>query len=206
MRKRAKRSGIVLALLFILLFSAEGLAYNDGPPVAALYPDDLPVHGNFFFSAGSPLERFTNQKDAWYAVYQTSLYPGYPYAVVLRHKGDPSRMKVYALDNHPFEKVSMKFELVLRKAVMPYDQGYKGPVYEAIISLPKKAKTQALFLLLEWRPSAGNDRPLPVSIQVLSTGYGQLMGRGRKWSGPQSYKWRQNSSMQSGRPVVIPVP
>ncbi len=204
MRGHAKRSGLVLAILLLLSFFGDGRAYNDGPPVAALYPDDLPIHTNFFFPAGSPLERFTNQKDAWYAIYQTSLYPGYAYAVLLRHKGDPARMRVYALDNHPFDKVSMKYELVMRRVDAPYDQGYKGPLYEAVISLPEKARTRGIFLLLEWRPNMGNDKPVPVSIQVLSTGYGQLMGRGRKWNQP--YKWKTESQMQGGRPVVLPVP
>lgn len=204
MRGHAKRSGIVLVFLFLLLFPGGGHAYNDGPPVAALYPDDLPIHANFFFPAGSPLERFTNQKGAWYAIYRTSLRPGYAYAVVLRHKGDPARMRVYALDNHPFDKVYMKFELVMRRVDTPYNAGYKGPVYETVISLPEKAGTRGIFLLLEWRSYTGSDKPFPVSIQILSTGYGQLMGRGRKLN--QSYKWKTESSMRGGRPVVLPVP
>jgi hypothetical protein len=197
------RTSSVLILVVILSLSTGVCSYADGPPVVYLYPDSMPVQVNLFFPGGSPLERFTSQRDAWYAIYQTSLYPGYPYRIIIRHNGDPGRVKLYAMDNHPFDRVSVKMQLVMKR-VDPTYHTYKWPSYEATVSLPERARYADLFLLLEWLPPAGSDRPLPVSIQVVSTGYGQLMGRGRQWGRADSLI--PESSMQSGRPVVIPFP
>ena len=198
-RARGYSARVLIFLIFLLSFGA--FVYGDGPPVIHIYPDDLPVHVNLFFPAGSPLERFTSQKDAWYAIYQTSLYPGYAYTIIMRHKGDPARMKVYVMDNHPFGKVSVKMQLAMKRT----DNGYRGPAYEAVVSLPEKTRFSDLFLLLEWHPSSGNDRPVPVSLQVVSTGYGQFLGRGRQW-GTNRTDWIPESSMQGRRPIVIPFP
>lgn len=194
----------VLILSVILSLGTVVCSGVEGPPVVYLYPDSTPVHVSLFFPAGSPLERFTNQRDTWYAIYQTSLYPGYPYTITIRHNSDPSRMKLYALDNHPFDKISVKMQLAMKR-VDPCYNTYNGSSYEAVVSLPERARSADLFLLLEWLPATGQDRPIPVSLQVVSTGYGKLMGRGRQWGRPD-YRCRPESSMQSGRPVVIPVP
>ena len=198
---RARDYSARVLIFLVLLLSFGAFVYGDGLPVVQIYPDDLPVHVNLFFPAGSPLERFTSQKDAWYAIYQTSLYPGYAYTIIMRHKGDPARMKAYVMDNHPFGKVSVKMQLAMKRT----DNGYRGPSYEAVVSLPEKTRFTDLFLLLEWHPPSGNERPVPVSLQVVSTGYGQLLGRGRQWGG-QSDKLIPESSMQGRRPVVIPFP
>ncbi|MBP1747593.1 MAG: hypothetical protein H6Q52_132 [Deltaproteobacteria bacterium] len=197
------RNCSVLIIIVILSLSTGVCSYANGPPIVYLYPDSTPVHVNLFFPAGSPLERFTGQKDAWYAIYQTSLYPGYAYTILIRHNGDPDRMKLYAMDNHPFDKVSVKTQLAMKRVDSAYPS-YKETSYEAVVSLPERARFADLFLLLEWLPATGNDRPLPVSMQVVSTGYGQLMGRGRQWG--QLDSWRPESSMQGRRPVVIPFP
>ncbi|MHB8108535.1 MAG: hypothetical protein ACYDHW_00710 [Syntrophorhabdaceae bacterium] len=200
MRKARICSALILFTIFSLLSGIY--CYANGPPVVYLYPDTMPVHAIAFFPAGSPLERFTNQKDAWYAIYQTSLYPGYPYTISIRHKADPSRIKLYALDNHPFDKVSVKMQLAMKRADTYH--GYEDAVYEAVVSIPERSRFADLFLLLEWVPAMGNDKPAPVSIQVTSTGYGQLMSRGRQWG--RQDKWIPESSIQGKRPVVIPFP
>ena len=190
-------------LIFVeLLLSFGAFVYGDGLPVVQIYPDDLPIHVNLFFPAGSPLERFTSQKDAWYAIYQTSLYPGYAYTVIMRHKGGsrPDERRMSWITIH-LGKVSVKMQLAMKRT----DNGYSITLYEAVVSLPEKTRFTDLFLLLEWHPPSGNERPVPVSLQVVSAGYGQLLGRGRQWGG-QSDKLIPESSMQGRRPVVIPFP
>ncbi len=197
------RARSVLVFIAVLSLAAVTFSHADGPPAAYLYPDSVPVHGNLFFPGGSPLERSTGQRDAWYAIYQTSLYPGYAYAIIVRHKGDPARMRLYAMDNHPFDKVSVKIQLALKRVDSAYNN-YKEPSYQAAVSLPEKARSTNLFLLLEWLPPTGHNRPVPVSMQVVSTGYGQLMSRGSQWGRKDG--WKPESALQGRRPVVIPVP
>lgn len=194
----------VYSFLIFLILVGPAFADFEGPPVVVVTPDAFPTNVSFFFPAGSPLERFTNQRDAWYAIYQTSLYPGYPYSIILRHNGDPSRVKLFALDKHPFDRVSMKMELRMKIAEMPsYIHGKAAPAYDTLVSIPENSKVPGIFLLVEWSPQINNDKPLPVSIQILSTGSSQLMGRGRTWKG--FWNWNTRSPLQDRRPVELPV-
>ncbi len=195
----------VSSFLIFLVFAVSAFAEYEGPPVIVVTPDAFPTNISFFFPAGSPLERFTNQKDAWYAIYQTSLYPGYPYSIILRHNGDPSRLKLFALDKHPFDRVSMKRELNMKKAeISSYVHGKTAPAYETLVSIHENSRVPGIFLLVEWSPQINNDKPLPVSIQILSTGVSQLMGRGRTWKG--FWNWNARSPLQDRRSVELPLP
>lgn len=175
-----------------------------GPPAMAVYADDFPLDVAFFFPAGGPLERFTGRPGAWYALYRMSLYPGRPYDLILTHHGDPGRMRVYALDNHPFDWVSVKAELGMRKAGGWHDP--EGTPYIATIALPRDAAVHGIYLLLEWSPPPGRDRPLPVSLQLLSMETRPWTGQGRSgwWPREESV----NSPLQSlnRNPYEIPVP
>jgi hypothetical protein len=155
-------------LLIAWLLSA-GLAQAqvgfDAPPAITVYPNDVPVAATFFFPSGSPLERYTGRPGAWYAIYRLPLYPGRPYELLLGHEGDPARMKVYALDEHPFAKVKVKFEIPLHRlevgARLP-------PTYAATIATPRDAAAFGIYLLLEWDPPAGKDKPIPVILRTLA--------------------------------------
>lgn len=197
-------AGLAAALLWVA-GSAPANAFSNGPPAITVFPDDYPVDVSFFFPAGGPLERFTGRPGAWYAIYRTPMYPGRPYDLILEHKGDPGRMKIFALDNHPFEKVTVKYELPLRKI-----DGWAGSsdsAYAATIMLPRDATIYGVYLLLEWMPLPGKDRPLPVSMQLLSRDPRPQMGQGRTWSFPWADK-SVKSPLQSqiGNPHEIPVP
>jgi hypothetical protein len=180
---RLRRLAALAAFLLSIAGGAPANALFNGPPAITVYPDDFPVDVAFFFPAGGPLERFTSRPGAWYAIYRTPMYPGRPYDLVIGHFGDPARLKVFALDNHPFGKVSVKQELLLRK----FDSGDPSErIYGATISIPRDSAVYGLYLLLEWNPPAGNDRPLPVELQVLTAERSPMWGQGRPWgrSGP----------------------
>jgi hypothetical protein len=203
---RLRRLAALAAVLLSIAGSAPANALFNGPPAITVYPDDFPVDVAFFFPAGGPLERFTGRPGAWYAIYRTPMYPGRPYDLILEHKGDPGRMKIFALDNHPFGKVSVKQELRLRK----FEFGYaSGPIYGVTISIPRDSAVYGLYLLLEWNPPAGDDRPVPVELQVLTAERSPLWGQGRPWpwgrSGPDK---GVESPLQSQNrdPYEIPVP
>lgn len=183
------------------------------PPAITLYPDDYPLGVAFFFPSGGPLERFTSRPGAWYAIYRMPLYPGRPYDVLLGHAGDPARMKVYALDNHPFDVVSIKYELNLRRLEFG---GRRNTLYGTTISTPPDSAAYGVYLLLEWIPPMSNERPIPVVLQVLSSesGYRQdsLRDLHPSWHGSWQRPWNDlhiESPLQSQNNrniIVIPLP
>jgi hypothetical protein len=202
---RLRRLAALAAVLLSIAGSAPTNAFYNGPPAIMIQPDDFPVDVAFFFPAGGPLERFTGRPGAWYAIYRTPMYPGRPYDLILEHKGDPGRVKLFALDNHPFDKVTVKFELPLRKI-----DGWGGAsdsVYATTITLPRDSSVYGIYLLLEWMPPLGKDRPLPVSMQLLSSDHRQQMGPGRTGSSPWAEKSvRSPLQSQNFNPYEIPVP
>ncbi len=175
-----------------------------GPPAVAVYADDFPLDVAFFFPAGGPLERFTGRPGAWYALYRLSLDPGSPYDLILTHRGDPGRMRVYALDNHPFGRVSVKAELARQKAEGWHD--HEGTRYVATIALPRDAAVAGIYLLLEWSPPPGRDRPLPVSLQLLSMEAQPWTGQERSWEGPWDRSVKSPLQSRNRGPYEIPVP
>ncbi len=175
-----------------------------GPPAIPVYADDYPLDVAFFFASGGPLERFTGRPGAWYAVYRMSLDPGRPYELIRAHHGDPGRMRVYALDNHPFGRVSVKTELGMRKADGWRDP--RGTPYIATIALPRDAAVRGIYLLLEWSPPPGRDRPLPVSLQLLSADAQPWADRGRSWGRPWDESVKSPLQSQNRNPYEIPVP
>lgn len=193
------------AVLLLCGMEGQASAYGNGPPAITVFPDDFPADVSFFFPAGGPLERFTSRPGAWYAIYRTPLYPGRPYDLILEHSGDPTRIKIFALDNHPFERVSVKAELHPVKA-----EGRRhssGTAYVATIALPRDSAVYGVYLLMEWNPPPGENKPLPVSLQVLSVETRPRMGQGRTWWWP----WADNNvnrplQSQNRNPHVIPVP
>lgn len=194
-----------IALLMVWAMAGGASASFNGPPAITVFPDDYPVDVSFFFPAGGPLERFTGRPGAWYAIYRTPMYPGRPYDLILEHKGDPGRIKLIALDNHPFDKVSVKAELSLRK--IDGIAGSSGSAYAATIVLPRDASVYGIYLLLEWMPPPGKDRPFPVSMQVLSSDPRPQMGQGRTWSFPWADKSVKSPLQSQNRnPYEIPVP
>lgn len=174
-----------------------------GPPAIAVYPDDFPLDVAFFFPAGGPLERFTGRPGAWYALYHLSLDPGSPYDLILTHHGDPGRMRVYALDNHPFARVSVKAELGMQKAGW-HDP--EGTPYVATIALPRDAAVHGIYLLLEWSPPPGRDRPLPVSLQLLSMETRPWTGQESSWGQPWDRSVKSPLQSRNRSPYEIPVP
>jgi hypothetical protein len=194
--------GACLILLTVLPAAGEAGVYPEAIPVVRIIPDDFPVDAAFFFPSGTPIERFTGRRGAWYALYRVRLDPGAPYEVVLGHTGDPARMRLFAMDNHPFDQVSVKMELRISKVDMWHHSERK--FYSSMISLPRNAAIDSLYLLLEWNPPAGKDRPIPLVIQVLSIDpYEIEYRRARERHGD-----KVKSPIQSQAPPVyeIPVP
>ncbi len=175
-----------------------------GPPAIPVYADDFPLDVAFFFPAGGPLERFTGRPGAWYALYRMALDPGRPYDLVLIHRGDPGRMRVYALDNHPFDRVSVKAELGMQKAEGWRDR--EGTPYVATIALPRDAAVREIYLLLEWSPPPGRDRPLPVSLQLLSMETQSWAGQERSWERRWGTSVKSPLQSRIRGPYEIPVP
>lgn len=201
---RQWRVSALAAVLLSLGWSGPAKAQFNGPPAITIYPDDYPVDVAFFFPAGGPLERFTGRPGAWYAIYRIPMYPGRPYDLVIGHSGDPARMKVFALDNHPFDKVSVKYELRFRK----FSQGDSPEgIYGTTIAIPRDSGAYGLYLLLEWNPPAGKEKPIPVELQLLSADPLPSMEQGRSW-------WRSGPDMgvesplqsQNRNPYEIPLP
>jgi len=147
--------------------AAQAQMAFDIPPAITVYPNDFPVGASFFFPSGGPLERFTGRPGAWYAIYRLPMYPGRPYELLLGHDGDPSRMKVYAMDAHPFGKVNVKFEVPMRR-LEAVSAGSHHPVYAATLATPRDISAFGIYLLLEWDPPAGAGKPIPVMLQTLS--------------------------------------
>ncbi|MBI5906254.1 MAG: hypothetical protein HZB86_12045 [Deltaproteobacteria bacterium] len=197
-----------VAALVALLLTIAGAAFADapfhGPPAITVYPDEYPTDVAFFFPAGGPLERFTARPGAWYAVYRTPMYPGRPYDLLVGHSGDPARLKVFALDNHPFGKVSVKQELRLRK----YESGNGAEsIYGGTISIPRDSAVYGLYLLFEWNPPPGDDRPLPVELQLLTADRGPVWGRSRPWWRSGADRGVESPLQSQGHdPYEIPVP
>jgi hypothetical protein len=202
---RLRRLAALAAVLHVFAGNAPADTLFNGAPAITVSPDEYPVDAYFFFPAGGPLERFTGRPGAWYAIFRSPMYPGRPYDLILVHNGDPGRMKVFALDNHPFDKVSVKSELPLRKIDGWADSS--DSAYAATILLPRDASVHGIYLLLEWMPPPGKERPLPVSMQVLSPDPRWQMGQGRNWSFPAADQ-RVKSPLQrkTGVPHEIPVP
>lgn len=190
---------------FIMCLTAGGAAASsNGPPAIMVFPDDPPLDVSFFFPAGGPLERFTGRPGAWYAVYRLPLHPGLPYNLVLEHSGDPGRIKLFALDDHPFERASVKSEIPLRR--METWAGSQRPTYITTIALPRDSAVYGIYLLVEWIPAAGEETPRPVSLLLLSADSRPRTER-RSWRFP----WADNgvrSPLQSldRSPYEIPVP
>lgn len=159
---------LITIAAILLSFSGATTAHADysAPPAIELYPDEYPVGVAFFFPAGYPLERFTSQPGVWYAIYRIPMRPGRPYDILLSHAGDPSRMKVYALDNHPFDKVLVKYEINLRRLEFG---GKQNAVYGTTISTPPYSAANSVYLLLEWTSPISDERPIPLVLQVLSS-------------------------------------
>ncbi|HZW36440.1 MAG TPA: hypothetical protein VFF01_05820 [Candidatus Deferrimicrobiaceae bacterium] len=202
---RPLRGALRIALLMAWAMAGSAAASFNGPPAITVFPDDYPADVSFFFPAGGPLERFTGRPGVWYAIYRAPLYPGRPYDLILEHKGDPERLKIFALDNHPFDKVTVKSEILLRKIDGWADSS--DAAYVARIILPRDASVYGIYLLLEWMSPPGKDGPLPVTMQVLSWDPRPQTGEGRMWSLPWVDKSVKSPlQSQNGNPHEIPVP
>jgi hypothetical protein len=202
---RLPRLAALAAVLLAIAGNAPADTLFNGAPAITVFPDEYPVDASFFFPAGGPMERFTGRPGAWYAIYRSPMHPGRPYDLILEHNGDPGRMKIFALDNHPFDIVSIKYELPLRKI-----DGWAGSsdsAYAATFMLPRDASVHGIYLLLEWMPPPGKDRPLPVSMQVLSSDPRSQTGQGRTGSSPRAEKSVKSPlQSQNADPHEIPVP
>ena len=192
------------ALTTFLGFKVFAYGAPEGLPIVMVAPGDPPTHLSFFFAGGGPLERFTSKPDSWYAVYRAPLDASRPYAILLSHEDDPSRIKVFALDRSPFDKVSMKVELRMKQ--IEGHELWRGHsrTYEAVVSLPDDASVAGIYLLVEWTPPMVNHKPLPVSMQILPL-QGSSLGEGG-WRSRWISIWRGGSPLESQRPVVLPVP
>jgi len=196
------RAFVAACSLYMLVFPlapGEAFAQSNAIPVITIFPDDTPLDAAFFFPSGSPLERFTGRPGAWYALYRVALSPGYPYEVILGHRGDPGRIKVFALDNHPFAPVSVKIELHFSKVEWWHHSDHE--FYTAKVSLPRNAAVDSIYLLVEWNPPIGKDRPIPLHIQILSIDPSYEVEQR-----PSRGGYGVKSPLQSQKPTIYEVP
>ncbi len=192
------------ALTTFLGFKAFAYGTPEGLPIVTVWPGEPPTHLSFFFAGGGPLERFTSKPDSWYALYRAPLEASRPYVILLSHEDDPTRIKLFALDRSPFDKVSMKVELRMKQIEGHELWHGRSRTYEAVVSLPDDASVPGIYLLVEWTPPIVNHKPLPVSMQILPL-QGSSLGEGGWRSGWISI-WRGGSPLESQRPVILPVP
>lgn len=203
--------GLPACFLFLLLSLALGAGPAradypfpyDAPPVVTVYPDDLPLDVGFQFPGGGAAERFTGNRDAWYSLYRLVMRQGVSYTLAINHDGDRDRLRIYALDNHPFGQVGMKYELKLtEKEGLSLDRG-RMRTFVAGMALPDDVLVAEIFLLLEWIPRFDKNRPLPVLLQVVSTYPFQRPGS------RQQYSWDRGMAPEHAdlyaRPVTLPL-
>jgi hypothetical protein len=158
---------------------AEDRAFFAVPPAVAIFPDDLPLSAGFHFAGGGAAERFTGNRDAWYAIYRLVMRRGISYNLLVSHDGERDRLRVYALDAHPFGEVRMKHELKLAgDGGIGFRPGEMRR-YNVGMALPDDIPAAEVFLLLEWLPRFDKNRPMPVSLQVLTMFPGQRPGNRR---------------------------
>lgn len=177
-------------------------AYLYEVPTTVIYPDAPPAFA-FFFKPGGPLERFTGNPDSRYAVYHVWLVPGATHGIRLRHEADPARIRVYALDAHPFGRVHNSVELYPTPI---QDWFWSSVVYEVIVRLPDSATQSGSYLLIEWRPTSVSEEPPRLRVQVVSMGEREmLMGRGRsRWWHFGHDSVLPPSPLQTQRPIELP--
>lgn len=200
----SRKVAAAATLLLSVAAAVPAAAFLNAPPAIPVYPDDYPVEVAFFFPAGGPLERFTARPGAWYAIYRMPMYPGVPYDLLLTHAGDPARMKVFALDNHPFDKVAVRHELPFRKQEA---RDSRESLYAATISTPRDTFLYGVYLLLEWSPPTQEAHPIPVTLQALTSPRGPHGGRGRPWGRPAPESGVESPLQSQGRnPLEIPLP
>jgi hypothetical protein len=179
-----------VALVFIVLncLGMSSVLADSGLQTEELYPDEYPRGVVFSYSGGRQRERFYGQPNAWYAIYRMPIYPGKSYDVLLAHAGDPSRLRVYALDSNLFERPSGKYELVLYRM----DSGSRhNRVYATTIATSSDSSAKKVYLLVEWL-SVSNEMPAPVVLQAVSdevAGNGDC--RGMYWA------WRNDCQQHS---------
>ena len=152
------------------------------PQAQELYPDEYPLGVAFSFPAGGQPERYFGQPGTWYAMYRMPIYPGKAYDVLLAHAGDPSRLRIYALDGNPFERLSGKYELTLRRMESGSSHNL---VYETTIATSSDSTAKRIYLLLEWLPQVNNEMPVPVVLQAVSSEFANYMPEAcssRYWS------------------------
>jgi len=207
---RNGRSSAGIMLLMILSLAMGGSPvradfpdFFDMPPAVTLYPDEFPLNVGFNFAGGGAAERFTGNRDAWYSIYRFGMQRGVSYNLVLSHDGDVDRLRVYALDNHPFGQVGMKYELKLSdKGRMAFRHGERR-TFVAGMALPDDVPAAEIFLLLEWIPRFDRNRPLPVSLQILTAYPCQRPGN------RQLYSFERGMAPEFAdlaiRPVILPL-
>lgn len=201
MRPRARVLRGVGAMLMLICHRAWADFYE--APVAVIYPDAPPAYA-FFFNSGGPLERFTGAAHSRYALCRVWLIRGANHVIRVQHDVDPSRIRMYALDAHPFERVRTSIELHPARL-----QGWfwHSAVYEVFVRLSDSAAEPGSYVLIEWRPTTVDEQPPRVTVQLISMGEREaLMGRGRSrwWFGRDSVV--PPSPLQTQRPIELPSP
>lgn len=202
---RFRRFATALAVLVSVIAGAVPAGSSaDVPPAIPLFPDDFPSNVPFFFPSGGPLERFTGKPGAWYALYRAAMYPGRPYDLLLWHPGDPDRLKIFALDGHPFGPVSVRQEIRLRRIDGRHSP---GGLYTALVQIPRDSAEYGIYLLLEWFPPAGRIRPLQADLQILSADRAPPWGGLRPWWRSGADRGVESPLQQERRRIYeIPVP
>jgi hypothetical protein len=174
-------------------FSGAGTFY---PPVVMLIPDQFYFSDGIFFESGGPLERFTGRRDAWYAIYGVPIRPG-SYTIILWYNGDPSRIKMFALDNFPLEQASMKYELRVNKIEKRHPHSFVNPVYAVTFTIPIDVRIPVVYILVEQLPPIGQRQPLSVFVKAYSE---------QSEFGGSRFKQQIPDSLSGHQAIELPVP
>ena len=171
---------LACCLLFSLcLFDARA---DSGLQAQDIYPDEYPQGVAFVLPGSTQIARIAGHAGAWYAVYRMPIYPGKAYDLLLAHAGEANCLRFYALDNNPLETAATRHELYLRRLEFG---GRRNAVYGTTIATQPDSSAHGVYLLFEWLPQAGNEMPLPVVFQAISSdpaGYTPEDRHGMYWS------------------------
>ncbi len=204
-----KRANPFLILFFMV---AAGVMCPDAAlchekdiiPAYVMYADDYPLHVSFFFEGGSPIERMTGRREKWYALYESSLRPGY-YRIMLKHGGEPSSVRLYVLESEPSERFNARLELPLERVTF-YDNSRRNyHLYQSNIGIAGDFKRTNIHFILEWTPPPGRHEPIQASFQIITLSHTE--DNNRQSSSFFSDKWTVRSPLESQNrrgPIILP--
>jgi hypothetical protein len=157
------------------IWAAPFAAAEAAAPINLLYAD----------YGAQPLIAFTpgDAPGRWFAAAQLAGWSEHGFRLVLWHRANPARLRVWAVDGDPFAPLAPRYELALTSTLRFDGEPRFGHAYAALLSPAPSAHTPAL--LFEWTSAdAAPAGPEPLLVQIDSLVAGNdyalpgLLGRG----------------------------